>query len=292
MHIRVGYDIVFDCPAPTPMILMLSVRPERTGDLLTPQIMRVTPEAPLSHGADEFGNIRTRVAAPAGPVRFQADFMIADRGMPDPVRPEAAQQPIEELPGEVLVYLLGSRYCDIDRLGDAAWSLFSEAPPGWPRVQAVCDFVHETLTFGYEFARPTRTASEALEERVGVCRDFAHLAVAFCRCLHIPARYVTGYLGDIGVPPSGPMDFSAWFEAWLDGRWWTFDARHNRPRVGRIPIAIGRDAVDAAISTSFGRTGLLRFQVIAEEAPGRAPSPRQASNAGPSAVLNGASQGP
>jgi transglutaminase-like putative cysteine protease len=202
----------------------------------------------------------------AGLVEFKADFEISDSGKADEVVPHARQHAIEELPDDVLVYLLGSRYCDTQSLSDFAWRTFGTSKPGWARVQAICDFVHNHIKFGYPYARVDRTASDAYRERVGVCRDFAHLAITLCRCMNIPARYCTGYLGDIGVPPDpAPMDFSAWFEVFLDGRWFAFDGRNNRPRIGRILIAYGRDASDVAISTSFGPTKLARFKVVAEE---------------------------
>jgi transglutaminase-like putative cysteine protease len=208
-----------------------------------------------------------RLLAPAGPVRYRSDFIVADDAAPDPVFPEAIQHPVDELPDEAIVFLLASRYCETDCLLDEAWDRFGQIPPGWARVAAVCAFVHDHITFGYEQARPTRTAREALTEGVGVCRDYAHLAVALCRCLNIPARYVTGYLGDIREPQVPPMDFSAWFEAYLGGRWHVFDARHNRPRIGRIPMAVGRDAADTAISTNFGPVTLARFDIFADEVP-------------------------
>jgi transglutaminase-like putative cysteine protease len=274
MYIRLGFDIVYDCPAPTPMILMLSIRPERFDDLITPQILRLDPAMAAHEYRDDFGNLCTRLTAPEGEARFWSDFIIADSGAPDVMGVGARQQRIDDLPDDVLIYLLASRYCDCDRLAPTAWRLFGDTEPGWPRAQAVREFVHERIAFGYRHARPTRTAFEAFEEGVGVGRDFAHLGIALSRCLHMPARYVTGYLGDIGVPPAGTMDFSAWYEVWLDGRWWTMDARHDLPRVGRVAMAHGRDAVDAALSTTFGATGLVRFDVIAEEvleaAPGTA----------------------
>jgi len=265
MHIRVGYDIVYDCPAPTPMLLMLSIRPERHGDLVTPQAMQLEPHTPWRDYVDDFGNVCTRLVAPAGPMRFRADYIVADSGEPDPVHLDAVQHEVDDLPSDLLIFLLGSRYCDTDRLADEAWRLFGAIPPGWGRVQAICDYVYDRITFGYQHARATRTAFEAHEERVGVCRDFAHLAVTLCRCMNIPARYCTGYLGDIGVPLTPFMDFSAWFEVYLGGRWHVFDARHNTPRIGRILMAHGRDATDAAISTCFGPTLVARFDVIAEE---------------------------
>jgi transglutaminase-like putative cysteine protease len=267
MHIRVGYDLVYECPNPTPMMLMLSVRPERLPDLVTPQLMAIEPNVPAREYRDGFGNICTRLVAPAGQIRFSADFVIADSGLPDPVEPGAQQADVDALPDEVLVFLLPSRYCESDRLADEAWRLFGPIAPGWARAQAIVEFVHDRITFGYPHARPTRSAFEGLEEQVGVCRDFAHLAVTLCRCMNIPARYCTGYLGDVGFPYTGPMDFSAWFEVYLGGRWHTFDARHNIPRIGRILMAHGRDAADTAITTNFGPAILTRFEVIAEEVP-------------------------
>ena len=266
MLIRAGYDIAFDCPAPTPMILMLSIRPERVHDLVTPQIVTASPGVRLRAYRDSFGNACHRLIAPAGRVSFSADFLIRDSGLPDEIATQAIQHPVDELPDETLVYLLGSRYCDTEALADIAWPLFGAVQPGWPRVQAICDYVHERLSFGYHNARPTRTAAEAHQEQVGVCRDFAHLAIALCRCMNIPARYCTGYLGDIRVPAlPPPMDFSAWFEVFLGGRWRTFDARHNAPRIGRTLMARGRDATDAAITTAFGRADLAAFNVVTEE---------------------------
>jgi transglutaminase-like putative cysteine protease len=215
---------------------------------------------------DRYGNICTRLLAPAGRLVIMADFTIADSGVPDPVVWDAVQHDVTDLPDDVLTFLMGSRYCETDRLSDTAWSLFGHIEPGWPRVQAIVDFVHNHIRFDYQRARSTRTAWEAYQEREGVCRDFAHLALTFCRCMNIPARYCTGYLGDIGVPPSpDPMDFSGWFEAYLGGRWYSFDARHNTPRIGRVQMAVGRDATDVAISSSFGRAALSGFKVITEE---------------------------
>jgi len=267
MHIRCGYDIIYDCPAPTPMLLMLSLRPERMADLVTPQVITFDPPVTTRTYHDSFGNLCTRLLAPPGPMRFSADFLVADSGEPDEVATDAVQHPVEDLPDEVVIFLLSSRYCETDRLMETAWRLFGHTPPGWGRAQAIVDYVHARITFGYPYARATRTAWEANDEQVGVCRDFAHLAVALCRCMNIPARYCTGYLGDIGVPLILPMDFSAWFEVYLGGCWRTLDARHNFPRIGRVLMAHGRDAADTALSTAFGFTTVTRFDVIAEEAP-------------------------
>ncbi|MDB5620783.1 transglutaminase family protein [Tardiphaga sp.] len=266
MQIRVGYDIAFQCHQETPMILMLSIHPSRAKDLQSPHRIAFSSDVQARDYLDMFGNTCTRVIFPPGLIEIRNEFLISDSGMPDAVAPGARQTPIAKLPDDVFVYLLGSRYCDTQKLSELAWSMFAGVPAGWQRVQAICDYAHERITFGYHHARNDRTASEGHEERVGVCRDFAHLAVTLCRCMNIPARYCTGYLGDIGVPiDPAPMDFSAWFEVYLEGRWYTFDARHNHPRIGRIVMARGRDAADVAISTSFGPAPLERFTVITDE---------------------------
>jgi transglutaminase-like putative cysteine protease len=266
MQIRIGFDIAYECQQRTPFLLSLRVHPSRSGDLLSPDTIQSGPPVAITEYRDSFGNRCSRAVLQPGRTRFFAGAVIEDSGLPDPVVADAPQRDIPDLPPEVLVFLLGSRYCETDKLSEAAWQLFGKTPLGWGRVQAICDYVHEHVTFGYEMARPTKTASDVHVERAGVCRDFAHLAVTFCRCMNIPARYVTGYLGDIGVPYDlAPMDFSAWFEAYLGGRWYTFDARHNKPRIGRILIATGRDASDVAISNSFGMTTLAGFTVWTDE---------------------------
>jgi transglutaminase-like putative cysteine protease len=270
MQIRVGYELIYECAQPTPMILLLSVHYSRVSDVVVPDHLTTTPSTAMRAYRDSFGNWCTRAVAPKGITRFSADALVNDSGLPDVVVPSAAQVPVESLPEEALVFLLASRYCETDRLLATAWKLFAHTPLGWGRVQAICDFVHGHLRFGYAHARPTRTAFEAFEERVGVCRDFAHLAVALCRCMNIPARYCTGYLGDIGIPAvDAPMDFSGWFDAYLDGQWFTFDARHNTPRIGRVLIARGRDAADVAISTTFGPNVLKSFKVWTHEVVAR-----------------------
>ena len=269
MQIRAGYDIEYESPQPTPKLLVLSIHPSRFADLSTPHTIQFDPPIPSSNYHDGFGNICTRITAPAGRLRIFADFQIGDSGLPDEVAPEAKQLPIEKLPEETIVFLLGSRYCETDRLSDLAWKLFRDVPEGWARVQAICDYVHGRITFDYMKADSLRTAWGGHQDQTGVCRDFAHLAITFCRCMNIPARYCTGYLGDIGVPfDPNPMDFSAWFEVFLDGRWYTCDARHNKPRIGRILMARGRDATDVAISTSFGASQLVGFKVITDEVTG------------------------
>ena len=266
MYIRIGYELIYDCPQPTPMILTLNVHYSRVSDLVTPDYMLTDPSLPVSGYRDGFGNWCTRMVAPPGRTRLFTDAIIRSSGRPDVVASAAIQHSVQDLPEESLVFLLGSRYCETDQLSETAWSLFGTTPSGWARVQAVCDFVHRHIVFGYEHARPTKTAMEVFNEAKGVCRDYAHLAVAFCRCLNIPARYCTGYLGDIGVPQSAdPMDFSAWFEVFLGGRWYTFDARNNVPRIGRVLIARGRDASDVAISSTFGPNTLAGFKVLADE---------------------------
>lgn len=271
MLIKAGYDLLYDCPQRVPMVLMLSVHPDQEGRLRAPQGITFEPDVPVRSYVDLFGNICHRIVAPAGPFRISTLFDYDDPGTPDVVVPEARQVAVEDLPDDALVFMLASRFCETDLLQDEAWSRFGSVPPGWARVQAVCDFVHERITFGYAFARPDKTARNGFDERQGVCRDFAHLAVTLCRCLNIPARYCTGYLGDIALPPAdAPMDFSAWFEVFLEGpeggRWFTFDARFNTPRVGRLVMARGRDASDVALVTSFGRTnGFANFEVITYE---------------------------
>jgi transglutaminase-like putative cysteine protease len=266
VQIRAGFDIAFQCLQPTPMVLMLSVEPARMGNLVTPHRLQFSPDAASRDYTDMFGNICTRTFAQPGLIEVRNEFVISDSGVPDEADPNARQVDIDALPDDVLLYLIGSRYCDTEKLSDLAWSLFGGTAPGWQRVQAICDYAHARLSFGYQHARGDRTASEGHQERVGVCRDFAHLAITLCRCMNIPARYCTGYLGDIGVPiDPAPMDFSAWFEVYLDGRWFTLDARHNHPRIGRIVMARGRDAADVAISTTFGPAPLARFKVITEE---------------------------
>jgi transglutaminase-like putative cysteine protease len=271
MQIRAGYEIAYDCPGPTPMIAMLSVHPSRLADLITLDRMRLEPPIVPNTYHDIFGNFCHVIRAPAGRLTMSADFLIRDSGERDAIAPQAQQQALEDLPVNVLIYLLGSRYCETDRLSNKAWSLFGQVPKGWPLVQAICDYVNDRIKFGYEYASPTKTAWQAHRERQGVCRDFAHLAITLCRCMNIPARYCTGYLGDIGVPPDlAPMDFSAWFEVYLGDCWYTFDARHNAPRIGRILMGRGRDATDVAIVTSFGPCTMASFKVVTVEAPERA----------------------
>jgi transglutaminase-like putative cysteine protease len=268
MLIRLGYDIQFDLPLDVPFVCLVNVHHSRVQNLREPDVLRVYPEIPISSYIDSFGNLCTRFMAPKGSLRLYNSTLIEDSGQPDPVDLNAREVPVELLPEDTLRYLLGSRYCETDLLSETAARLFGGIPRGFQRVQAVCDWVYNHVQFGYNFARKTRSALEVFNEQVGVCRDFQHLAVTFCRCLNIPARYATGYLGDIGIPLSdSPMDFSAWFEAYLEGRWWTFDARHNRQRIGRVLMAVGRDAADVAITTSFGSAYLKKFDVVSDEVP-------------------------
>ena len=267
MFIRFGFEIVLESPAPTPMILALSPHPTLVGRVVGSAI-RVEPDVTLMEFVDPFGNLRTRLVAPPGQLRLWSDCIIEDDGASDVFNWNARQHEIADLPPDTLPFLTASRYCDSDTLIDRAWALFGDTPPGWARVQAICNFVHNHLTFGYKFGRPTKTAGEALREGTGVCRDFAHLAIALCRAMNVPARYASGYLGDIGVPPSGPGDFCAWFEAYLEDRWYTFDARYNTPRIGRVLMVRGRDAADGAMMTSFGSYELKLFRVWTDEVTG------------------------
>jgi transglutaminase-like putative cysteine protease len=275
MILRLGSEIDFEIPAPVAMVALLSVHPSRVVDLRAADELRITPALQTESFIDSFGNRCSRFVAPKGALRLTNSTLIYDSGVPDLVSSDAREVPIQELPPEVLRYLYNSRYCEVDRFSVIALELFGAVHPGWSRVQAICDWVHSKVSFGYQHARPTKTALDVFTERLGVCRDFQHLAVTLCRALNIPTRYATGYLGDIGVPPApSPMDFSAWFEVYLEDRWWTFDARHNQQRVGRVLMATGRDASDVAITTSFGIANLTHFTVISEEL-----SPDQATNA-------------
>lgn len=266
MQIRVGFEIQYHCPQETPMILTVHIHYSRAADIVVPDHLNCDPFVPVTAHRDAFGNWCSRIVAPIGRIRLSSQAIVRDTGVPDVWAPGAYQHGVRDLPEDSLTFLLGSRYCETDRLTEAAWDLFSRTPLGWARVQAICDYVHDHIVFGYENASPTKTAWDAFRERKGVCRDYAHLAIAFCRCMNIPARYCTGYLGDIGVPPPyGVMDFAAWFEVYLGGEWHTFDARNNVPRIGRVLIARGRDAADVAIATTFGPNTLESFRVWTDE---------------------------
>ena len=266
MKLRIGYELKYALPQPTPMILMLNVHFSRSSDLVAPDHIKTHPSVAMSGYRDGFGNWCVRLVAPKGPLSIFGDYVVSDTGEPDKAFLNAKQTPVEKLPEEAIVFLLASRFCDSDRMLDLAWKHFGNGPTGWQRVQAICDFVHNHIAFGYADARVTRSASEAYEEKKGVCRDYAHLAIAFCRAMNIPARYCTGYLSDIGTPkPYPPGDFAAWFEAYLDGAWHMFDPRNNEPRIGRVLIARGRDAADVAITTTFGPNELKSFRVWTDE---------------------------
>ena len=268
MYIKVGCELTYECPQPTPMLLMLNIHYSHAYEIIKPDLLVVSPNVPISPYRDGFGNWCSRMEAPAGRTTISTTAVVRSKAITEPIVPSARQYPVWELPEDTLVYLLASRYCETDLLTDFAWKQFANTPFGWGRVQAVCDFVHDHIRFDYMQARSTRTAVEAYEERVGVCRDFAHLAITLCRCLNIPARYCTGYLGDIRIPPvNSPMDFAGWFEAFLGGQWYVFDPRNNTPRIGRVLIARGRDAVDVAISTTFGPNRLVNFTVTSQELP-------------------------
>ncbi|PQO46033.1 transglutaminase-like domain-containing protein [Blastopirellula marina] len=270
MIINVGFEISFDSHESAPMVLMLYLHPSRELTTLCPDYLQVTPSLPVLQYFDIYGNRCGRIMAPAGRLTIRNDAVVQDCGLTDLQAPQAGQAPVQDLPHEVLLYLLASRYCEVDsELKDIAWSLFGHTQPGWPRVQAICDFAHQHIRFDYMQARATRTALDVYREQVGVCRDYMHLAITLCRCCNIPARYCTGYLGDIGVPASdAPMDFSAWFEAYLGGQWYTFDARNNIPRTGRVLMARGRDAADVALTTTFGRNTLHSFNVWTDPVAG------------------------
>lgn len=266
MLIRVGCRLEFTTSQPTPMIAMLRVHQSRQHDLIVHDALFTVPEVEMSCYVDAFGNSCTRLIAPAGAFALSSDGIFQDDGTSDPVEPTAGQMDVSELPSDTLVYLLGSRYCDTDTLSETAWRLFGTGPTGWSRVQDICDYVGSRLTFAYDQASSTRSASQALLDGKGVCRDFAHLAVALCRCMNIPARYCTGYLSDIGEPlPYPPGDFAAWMEVYMESRWWVFDPRNNAPRKGRILVACGRDATDVPLTQTFGRHLLTGFDVWTEE---------------------------
>ena len=268
MRFKIGCELTFDFPQITPMMAMLNVHFSRISDLERPDHLVTSPSVPVEGYRDSFGNWCNRLVAPAGRFTLGTNSVIRDNGQPDRKTPDAVQHQIQLLPADTLQYLLGSRYCETDLLADEAWRLFKHTPLGWGRVQAVCDFVHNHITFGYLDARPTRTAADAYREKRGVCRDFTHLAVAFCRCLNIPARYCTGYVSDFGQPPPyETMDFAAWMEVYLGGQWHTFDPRNNAPRAGRFLMAYGRDAADVPLTHMFGPATLAGFKVWTEEAP-------------------------
>ncbi|HEY2678583.1 MAG TPA: transglutaminase family protein [Steroidobacteraceae bacterium] len=266
MKIRMGYEIIYNCPVNTSMIFMLHAQPHAGQRMLLPDRLSTLPSLPLTSYRDGYGNPCTRLEAPAGMVCVTADGLFEDSGLPEPSVLNAPETAIGALPHEALMYLLPSRYCESDLIAIEAFRLFGQSAPGWPRVQSICDFVNRHVAFGYQYARATRTALETYRERRGVCRDLAHLAIAFCRAMNIPARYVTSYLGDIGVPAAdSPMDFAGSIEVYLGNAWHSFDPRNNARRIGRMTIARGRDAADVAISTTFGQAWLQKFRVWTDE---------------------------
>ena len=268
MHLHVGYELIYNFPQPTPLILHVNIHESRADDIIVSDQLTTDQPIPIYQYRDDFGNHCARVHAPAGRLRLTADGVIRDSGQPDEIVSGAGQHFVQDLPEDTLVFLLGSRYCETDLLSQIAWQMFGNTAPGYPRVQAICDYVHNHIAFNYQLARATRSAAEGFNERIGVCRDYAHLAIAFCRCMNIPARYCTGYLSDVGLPPPYAVgDFAAWFEAWIGGRWHMFDPRNNVPRIGRILIARGRDASDVAIATTFGPNMLESFRVWTDEVP-------------------------
>jgi len=268
VQLRAGYELIYSFPQPTPIILLVNIHHSRGTDLIVPDRLITEPPISITGFHDIFGNWCNRALAPAGRVRLTTDAIVRDNNHPDEIFPDARQDSVQHLPEETLVYLLGSRYCETDLLSQTAWQLFGDMTPGYPRVQYICDYVHNHIAFNYQNASATRSAAEVFNHRTGVCRDYVHLAMTFCRCLNIPARYCTGYLSDLGTPlPYGVGDFAAWFEAWIGGRWHTFDPRNNVPRRGRILMARGRDACDVAITTTFGPNTLESFRVWTDEIP-------------------------
>jgi transglutaminase-like putative cysteine protease len=265
--IRIGYDIVLRLFNASPVVFLLRVHPSLQSTLMVPEDFQLEPDLPVECYLDSFGNHCGRLNASAGAIHFRNHAVVWDSGEPDLFAPKAEQELVCQMPPAAVTFLLPSRYCEVDsELMGFAWAKFGSIAPGWSRVQAICDFVHEHIHFDYQQARANRTALDAFREGVGVCRDFTHLAITLCRCLNIPARYVTGYLGDIGVPAmDAPMDFSAWLEVYLGGRWYSFDARHNEPRIGRIVIARGRDAADVPITMLFANHQLEKFSVVTDE---------------------------
>ncbi len=264
-RIRVGCELVFEPTVPTPAVLQ--VQPRRADDQpLLSERLASAPNAALEEFTDFYGNRCQRLILAAGTNTLTYDAEVEVAAGPEATNRSAVELTPDQVPPELLHFTLPSRYCLSDELGDAAWDLFRGVQPGWTRVQAICDWVHANLRFRYGSSTPRTTAADVYRQREGVCRDFAHLAVTFCRAFNIPSRYVFGYIPDIGVPPSvEPMDFCAWFEVYLEGGWWTFDARNNIPRIGRCVIGRGRDALDVAMVTTYGQVPLTGFRVWADE---------------------------
>ena len=265
MKVRIGFEIEIECQQPTPMLLALYPHPSSEGRILGSDCVRAKSGAEPEEFSDAFGNRCGRLLAPAGRTSIWSDCIAEINRTPDRFNWNARQHEVMDLPTETLPYLLSSRYCESDELAEEAWPLFEGFPAGWARVQAIANWVHNHVMFDYRFGRATKTAVDVFRERTGVCRDYAHLFIAFCRAMNIPARYASGYLGDIGVPPTGPGDFSAWAEVFLEGEWYTFDPRHNCPRIGRVLMVRGRDAADVAMMTTFGSHALLSMKVWTDE---------------------------
>jgi transglutaminase-like putative cysteine protease len=265
MIIEVGYDLVYDVPEPTHFLLMLYVHPDANAKVLTPDEITTDPSVPVRDFIDQFGNRCARIMAPQGRIRLTNRLKIEVPDEPEMTNPDAEQHPVDELPDDVLQFLLGSRYCEVQELSEFAWETFGNGLTGWKLVDQISNWVHENVRYDSEYARPDKTAMDVWKDRTGVCRDYTHLAITLCRCLNIPARYATGYLGDFGVPYAPPMDFSAFFEAYVGGKWYPFDSRNNQARIGRVLMGRGRDAVDVALTTSFGPHELVHFEVITDE---------------------------
>lgn len=265
MFIRIGFEIVVDCPQTTPMLLALYPHASNDRRMIGSDRIRATPETDIEDYTDIFGNRCARIQAPTGVTTLWSDCIVEDGGEPDTFNWNARQHEIADLPAETLAYLTPSRYCESDELVERAWGLFGATPPGWARVQAISNWVHNNVVFGYRFGRPTKTAVDVFREGTGVCRDFSHLFIALCRAMNIPARYASGYLSDIGAVADGAGDFCAWSEVFLEGRWYAFDARHNTPRIGRILMVRGRDAADVAMITAFGDYMLTHLKVWTDE---------------------------
>jgi transglutaminase-like putative cysteine protease len=265
MRINVGCEFVFQAASPTPLVAQ--ILPRRDGPhLLLSETQRLEPRVASHEYLDLFGNRCWRLTVPEGAFSLRYDALVELVPVADPVVPEAGQAMVDQLPDETLLFTLPSRYIQSDLLSNAAWELFGGGPLGWARVQAICDWIHQRIEFRTASTTPQTTVLDVFLQRYGVCRDFAHLGVAMCRALNIPARYVFGYLPDVGIePPDVPMDFHSWFEAYVGGRWYTFDARHNEPRIGRIPIGRGRDAVDVALLTQYGAARLNNMTVWSDE---------------------------
>lgn len=267
MLLRVGFEITLECPQDTPMVVALYPHLSRSGDVIGSDAIRTSPALHVAEFQDSFDNRCGRLVLPAGRTTLRSDFLLRDEGRPDAIERGARQLGVSELPNEAMAFLTPSRYCESDLLTGEAWRLFGNTPAGWGRVQAICDWVHSNVAFDQREGRPNRTALDTLRAGAGVCRDLAHLAIAFCRAMNVPARYAGGWLGDVGAATDGSRDFCAWFEAYLGGRWHTFDARYNAPRIGRVLMVRGRDAADVAMMTAFGSNRLTGFEVWCEEVP-------------------------